>query len=47
MNSLAGPVKDAVVLPDSVDKSVVESEHKNHILNAAALTASKMYLISI
>ena len=47
MNSVVGPVKDAVVLPDGVDKSVVEPEHKNHILNAAALTASKMHLFGL
>ena len=30
MNSVVGAVKDAVVLPDGVEKSVVEPEHKKY-----------------
>ena len=47
MNSLVGPANEAVILADGIDKSVVEPEHKNHILNAAAKSASKMYLFGI
>ena len=46
MNSVVGPVNEAVILPDGIDNTVVEPEHKNHILNVTKWIALKCtYLV--
>ena len=47
MNSVVGPVKDAVVLSDSIDKSVVEPEHKNLYFECYDANSIKMYLFGL